>query len=177
MRECKADEFEEFLRAHRTVIVKPRRGSCGKGVRKIMIDCQDDIGRWYSKIYTEDVIVQEYLNQHPEMSAYHSESVNTIRITTVLTNNGLRIMNAALRMGNRGEVIDNHAAGGMLAAVDPETGIVFTPGVDKFSQRYIKHPVTQRMIVGTRIPYWDEVKKLARELALCVPEVRMLGET
>lgn len=172
---CSLNEFEVFCRYHLIVMVKPRRSSCGRGVRKMMIGNQVNLRDLFSELRNEDVIVEEYLNQHPEMSAFHPESVNTIRVTTVLTDSGVEIMNAAFRIGNRGEAIDNHAAGGIVASIDIETGIVTTSGVDKYSNRYIKHPVTKKMIVGFQIPHWDEVKKLVCEVAVYVPEIRYVG--
>lgn len=175
VKDCTIDGFESFCHKHKIVMIKPRRSSCGKGIRKVVINNELDIKKWYIELYNEDVIVEEYLTQHPAMSAIHPESVNTIRVTTVLTNSGVEIMNAAFRMGNRGEAIDNHASGGIVASIDLGTGIVVTSGVDKFSNRYIKHPITHKMILGFQIPYWDEVKRLAKEVSLCVPQVRYVG--
>ncbi|MGI6328767.1 MAG: sugar-transfer associated ATP-grasp domain-containing protein [Dethiobacteria bacterium] len=164
IKNCSFEQFEIFCRKHRILIVKPHCSSLGRGVKKVIVNHQTNLREWYLDLIEEDVVLEEYLVQHCEMSAFHPESVNTVRVTSVLTDDGVKIMNAAFRMGNKGSVVDNHGAGGIAAAIDINSGTVMTTGVDKYQNRYIKHPITGKMIVGFQIPFWDEVIKLVMEV-------------
>ena len=54
-------------------------------------------------------------------------------------------------MGNNFANIDNHAAGGIVTSIDKETGVVSSSGIDKYSNRYLYYPVTNKQIIG--IPF------------------------
>lgn len=171
---CSYGEFELFCKKHRRFMVKPRFGSCGKGVYLQSIEGVD-LHKLFNRFQAEDVVIDELIVQHRKMASLHPYSVNTVRVTTVLTDYDVEIMNVALRMGNGGSVIDNHAAGGLVANVDIESGIVYTTGVDKYSNRHVFHPVTGERIVGFEIPYWEEVKDLVGKAARVLPKVRYTG--
>lgn len=150
---CTLEEFKVFCTEHSNFIVKPTKSSLGKGVRKVNFNESIDINLLYKELVTRKFIVEEYIQQIDSMREFHESSVNTIRVTTVRTNNDVKVMSAALRLGNNGLEIDNHASGGIIASIDVEDGIVITQGIDKFGKRYIKHPMSQKIIVGYKVPY------------------------
>ena len=129
----------------------------------------------YKELKNEDIILEEYIDQLKEVAEFHPSSVNTIRVTTVFKDSKVHIMNAAFRMGNNFANIDNHAAGGIVAAIDKETGVVSSSGIDKYSNRYLYHPVTNKQIIGYSIPFWEEIINLAKELATVIPEIGYVG--
>ena len=45
----------------------------------------------------------------------------------------------------------------------------------KSSNRYTVHPLTGKPIVGYRIPFWNEIRTMVKELGLVVPELRYTG--
>lgn len=171
---CDFHEFESFCQVHSKFMVKPRFGSCGKGVYIQNVQ-GENLRELFSRLKEEDAVLDELIDQHPKMASLHPHSVNTVRVTTVLTDLGVEIMNVALRMGNDGSVIDNHAAGGLVANVDIDTGVVYTTGIDRLSNRYAFHPVTGEKIVGFEIPYWEEIVHLINEIAMVLPKVRYVG--
>lgn len=62
---------------------------------------------------------------------------------TVVTKKGeVVILSAVFRVGQRNRIVDNGGAGGILANIDPVTGIVYTNGADEFGNTYVKHPQT-----------------------------------
>ena len=172
---CTADEFMEFTRKHSPVIAKPRFGGLGNGIRKVnLTDCAD-ADQFFTWAQNMDLIVEQCIDQLDIMSRLHPPSVNTVRVTTAVANSEILIMSAALRIGNRGAYVDNHAAGGILAAIDIDSGVVMSQGIDKYGRRYVVHPMTGERIVGLEIPYWNETVQLVRHLALVVPQVRYVG--
>lgn len=110
-------------------------------------------------------IVQPRLVSHPDLRDIALDAVPTCRLVTLINEHGeVEPVIAVLRMpAVRGKVVDNIHAGGIAAPVDLATGEVgaatglgLTP-----SPRYRRHPVTDGQIEGRRLPYWDDIVKLA----------------
>ncbi|HLP02509.1 MAG TPA: sugar-transfer associated ATP-grasp domain-containing protein, partial [Opitutaceae bacterium] len=80
-----------------------------------------------------------------------------------------------LRTGVGGAVVDNGGAGGILAAIDPATGILSTDGRDEDGVYYPRHPDTGIVYRGFQIPRWAEVAELAGRLCRIVPGERYTG--
>lgn len=60
-------------------------------------------------------------------------------------------------MGRKGMITDNLSQSGIIVDIDLETGITVGYGVDKFRNKYIKHPDSNVIISGIEIPYWTKV--------------------
>ena len=80
-----------------------------------------------------------------------------------------------LRMGSGGGVIDNATAGGLAAAIDPETGIVTSEACREDMSRMLSHPDTGVQILGMQIPRWQELLALVDQLARVVPMQPFVG--
>lgn len=166
--------FIEFARRHERYIVKPRTMGRGEGV---YISCyiSDDICRSeYRTLCEEDAIVEEVIRQHDALSTLYPDSVNTIRIASVLTDEGVILLSSCMRIGNGG-VIDNFCQGGMTAQIDFDTGKIETPAVDKERNVYERHPITGTPFVGYQIPHWELVKETIRKMALVDPDAVFVG--
>ena len=168
-------EFECFCENIDIVIVKPKNGSFGEGIYKQLVSDIENLKEWYSDLKKDESILEELVIQHPILSSLHKESLNTIRITTVLEDDKVHVMNASLKIGNNGNAIDNHAAGGIVANICIGSGRVTSLGIDRYQNRYELHPLTNIMIVGLDIPYWDKAISLVKKLALRIPEIRHVG--
>ncbi len=70
---------------------------------------------------------------------------------------------------------DNVSTGGLVANIDKEYGVIDSYGVDKDSNKFLIHPHTQKQIIGYKIPYWEQVKSYAKQIANMVPNVRYVG--
>ncbi len=74
---------------------------------------------YLEQVYKKDFIVQEFLLQSVLLSKYNKESINTLRIFTyrsVITNE-VHVLHTVLRVGKKGQFVDNAHAGGMFCAV------------------------------------------------------------
>lgn len=76
-------------------------------------------------------IVEEVVKQHHDMSRINPDSVNTIRVYTVLTDGKANAIYACIRMGNSDRPVDNINAGGMYSPIDMKTGKIAFPACDK----------------------------------------------
>lgn len=167
-------EFIAFARQHGSYIVKPRASGRGEGVYISRYISDDICKNEYRVLCEEDAIVEEIIRQHDALNALYPDSVNTIRVASVLTDDGVILLNSCMRIGNGG-VIDNFCQGGMTAQIDFETGRIETPAVDKEHNVYEKHPITGTPFVGYQLPHWDLLKQTLKEMALVDPDAVFVG--
>ncbi len=169
-----AEEFAAFARRHGSYIVKPRTSGRGEGVYISRYISDDICKNEYKVLVEEDAIVEELIRQHDALNALYPDSVNTIRIASVLTDDGVILLNSCMRIGNGG-VIDNFCQGGMTAQIDYETGKIETPAVDKEKNVYDKHPITGVPFVGYQMPHWELMKETLKKMALLDPDAVFVG--
>lgn len=164
-------DFEEFLKGKKEIIVKPTSGTCGKGVDKLEVINRNKKELYEQLLKEETRLVEEVVTQCKEISKIHPSSINTVRVVTLKG----KVVVALLRMGNKGNIVDNFNHEGLVAPIDIEDGIIKFVAIDKLHNEYSEHPLTHEKIVGLKIPKWNEVKKLCEEAAGVISEVGYVG--
>ncbi|MEV5042659.1 sugar-transfer associated ATP-grasp domain-containing protein [Microbacterium sp. LMI1x-1-1.1] len=164
-----------FLARHPRVLAKPNEGHGGGGIDLHEVGPDVDVAAFRAEVTAKgQTVLDEFIVQHPEMSALYPDAVNTVRLITFLDGEGrVHLLAAVLRIGN-GDVIDNFASGGMFTMLDDE-GVALYPGVDKNSNVYREHPATGTPIVGFQVPQYDRVLDLVASLARRTPEAPYVG--
>lgn len=160
--------FVSFANAVGRFMVKQIDGDSGRGAKIIDVRDYHTLREVFAEIRSMGTaILEELIVQDPEMAKLHPDSVNTVRIPVVKSakTGEVHIFHPYLRTGQGGAVVDNAGAGGILADIDAQTGIVYTPGVDEAWHQYLLHPDTQVKIVGFQIPRWNEVIELVKEIS------------
>lgn len=159
------------------LVFKAADGKCGAQVE--IRNCEDfDKKSMVEFMETKDYgLVEEFIEQHPDINRLSPSAVNTVRIITELNDKGgVDILGCRLRISVNAPV-DNMAAGNLAAPIEESTGRVCGLGVysdiTKPEQEY--HPVTNVRIVGFQIPFWEEILQLARKAALIHPQNRSIG--
>lgn len=171
-----SDAFYGFVKKHSRFIVKPLDATRGEGIYIADLTGKDPEEFFREKLAGKKSCVEELIRQAPEMGHFHPESVNTVRIVTWLDGDDAEIVFALVRMGCGGSVVDNAGAGGIIAAVDADTGVVRSAGLrESGSAVYETHPDTGAQIRGTRIPMWEELREIAARAAKTLPEQRWIG--
>lgn len=171
------DDFSAFLENKKSFIVKPLNASCGNGVQIFEhTSPSEDSALWERVVneYAGEFIAEELIEQVPEMAKFHPSSVNTVRIPTIRLDDETLIIHPFMRMGQHGKKVDNAGAGGIICAVDVDTGKVFA-AADERGKVFGIHPESNEKIIGFEVPSWDEAKKLVKELACVVPDNRYTG--
>lgn len=169
------EEAIVFLTKYEILIGKPRSGSCGKGIVKIITKDFETSEKLYDYLKENNIeLVESYIIQQDKINKMHPNSVNTIRIVSLLNKGVVSIICAYFRIGN-GKFVDNFNSGGMVVPVDVETGIVKYKAIDKAGNVYDRHPMTDEEIIGFEIPMWNEVKELILKVAPIVPEIGLVG--
>ena len=110
------------------VIIKPTLSSHGKGVQKLHVEngAVDAKGTKLKDLlldYGKNFLIQELVKQHPAMDALNPDSVNSIRIVTYRKGMEVLALYAAIRIGRKGEQIDNESAGGISAKINMQVRI------------------------------------------------------
>lgn len=188
------EEVISFMQKHKTFMAKPIDGGCGHGIEKININDYSSLDEVYNKLTEEgkNFELEELIKQHEEVSKIYPDSINTVRVVTIVTTeDGSSILSipenerkniklvphiicAYFRIGN-GKFVDNFNSGGMVAPVNEKTGIVSQVAIDKQKNVYEKHPQTNTIIKGFKFPYWNDVLELCKEACKEVPEMGYVG--
>lgn len=176
MKNCKVEDFKDFCLKHDRMFIKPQDGTYGRGVS--IVECgSKNTEELYKQYAGRNVLVEEVITQHPEMAAFNSSSLNSLRVVTLLKADGEPIVlpGSAVRVGRAGKIADNFHHNGMGCQIDNETGIVCSTGIDKAGRRHIVHPDSKLTLLGFQIPQWAAVKERVCAAAKVVPEVRYVG--
>ncbi|MDE5540201.1 MAG: hypothetical protein K2J20_06945 [Bacilli bacterium] len=171
------EDIFAFMHKHSVFMAKPISGTCGKGIEKINTKDYSNLDEIYAYLTSEGMNfeLEEVLVQHKKVSKIYPESINTVRIVTILDDaNVPHVICAYFRIGN-GKYVDNFNSGGMVAPVDEATGTVIDKAIDKQKNLYEIHPATNSLIKGFAFPDWDKALKLVQEASYLVPEMRYIG--
>lgn len=164
-------EFKKFCEKHQQFIAKPTKESCGKGVEIIDVKNQNIEELYNSLLNGSQILIEEIAQQCKKINDLHPSSINTIRVVTL---KGM-VVTALLRIGNNNNHVDNFNHEGLCVPIDIEDGIIKYKAIDKKGNLYEKHPITNKDIIGFKIPKWQEVKKICEQASLEIPQVGYIG--
>lgn len=184
--------FSEFVSRHSQFVVKPTDMGGGTGVHKLSIEkdsSDDEIKRifeglllekemnqtLYSRGKEHSLVLEELIVQASEMSAFHPNSVNAVRVTTVKVGDKVNIVYPWIKIGRNGAFLTSAVYGTMDACIDSETGVVNTLAYTEKNEVFEKHPDTGVSIIGYKIPKWNELIALVKTLANKLTNIRYVG--
>lgn len=161
-------------------IVKPARFT-GGGSHIEFIDgplehaaAQALLQKWADAEY----IVQRIIVQHPSLNEFSDTSVNTMRVETLVFHGEAHILSAVLRIGKRGSRVDNTAQGGYLALIRPDGTLdrrAFTERNGDTDFQYIEQTDEGKRFEDFAVPSWEKVRDTALDLALKLPQLKLIG--
>lgn len=169
--------FCEFCRKHSTIVVKPPCDALGRGVRPVKTGGNINLRELFDSLVAEygDFIAEELIVAHRKIRKLNPDSVNTIRLVTYPTPDGIVLQVPFMKIGQAGSFVDNGGAGGILVAIDPATGKLCSDGCDEDGVIYENHPQTGVKFKGYQLPKWEQAVQMAKELAGRVPGQNYLG--
>ena len=162
-------------------IIKPSLGGTwGIGVKLfqtndgIVTDANQSVKDLFAS-YPLGFVVQERLEQHPDMAKLNPTSLNTIRVMSYRRGNEIVVLYAVVRIGRKDQIVDNETAGGIKADIDLKTGRI--KGCAIGSPKESLMPVTD---VGTptdnyQIPCFDKVLDVVKEMHFRLPYFNLIG--
>ena len=173
------ESFISFASNHEKFIIKPIDEARGTGIQIYDSKKSDKTPEelFYTNLIKGKYIAEELIEQASEMAKFHPESINTIRLVTWLDDdNAVRKIFALVRMGIGSSIVDNAGAGGGIASVDIDTGIITSDLMREDGKSCFKmHPDTNVQIKKSRIPKWNECLKFADEVSHVVPNLKWIG--
>ncbi|MDD2409144.1 MAG: sugar-transfer associated ATP-grasp domain-containing protein [Bacilli bacterium] len=166
--------FQKFVNKHQEFIVKPLDGEGGYGIQKMHINNKTNLKKLFHDLLSNNqVLIEEYINQHKKITELYNNSVNTLRLFTFYDGTKTYVLNSVFKLGNGG-VIDNFCSGGMYTFVD-DNGKIIVPAIDQNDNIYYIHPITKKDILGFVIPMYQEACNLVKEAAILIPEIKYIG--
>lgn len=172
LRTASLTDFSNFVLTKKVFMAKAIDLCCGKGIEKFEYNSNINLEELYNKLkLNKQFLIEEYVVQHNAMNKLYPDSVNTLRIVTLLKNNKVHIVFSGLRIGNLGNSVDNFNHGGLLVPIN-NNGIIDYPAIDKNGNVYKYHPYTNTLFIGYQIPMFNQVIDFAKELALVIPQIR-----
>ena len=174
--ESTPQQLADFCRGKASVFAKVTSSFGGQGVEKLTLSDSTDYPQLYQRLLSEGKnLVEDTLVQHPEMERLCPNSVNTLRMVTVLKDGVAHLVYALVRMGNGKSHTDNISSGGMYALLDQAGRISEKAFCDKTSGYYTSHPVSGVVFHDFVVPYFQEAKALFIQAAQVEPRVGYVG--
>ena len=169
------EEAVERIAGQPEVIIKPSQESgSGRGIQFLRKEQETEVRGFLQDNSERDYIVQAVVKQHPALESVHAGSLNTIRICTLLLEDGVHVLSVVLRMGVNKSRIDNVTAGGISAAIKTDGTL------DKYAytyytgERFAKHP--QGLVFdGYKIPEYYKVIDTVKILAQTIGSFRLVS--
>lgn len=164
--EASFDDFQKLITSC-DCIIKPSDGKLGRGVFKVTKE--ESAGRvkeLYDSCVKNRALIEECIVSCDELKAFHPESLNTIRVVTVSNQKKSEVFGSFLRTGVGGSVVDNAHAGGIFAQINVQEGVIESDGINTSGQSFERHPDSNLVFKGTKIPHWDTIVKTCCEAAL-----------
>lgn len=161
------------------VIIKPTLASHGDGVKKLHIQngIVDDKGTNLKDLlvkYGKDFLIQDLVKQHQAMSALNPDSINTIRIVTYRKGMDVFVLYAAIRIGRKGQAIDNESAGGISTKINTDGTLCKwaygAPGQDK-----IELTDSGIKLEGYQVPSFEKAVDVVKKQHLNLPFQDLVG--
>lgn len=102
-------EFKEFVKNNKVIVVKPLDAEGGEGIEKFVYDPNRNYAELYEELMAnKQVLIEEWIQQHPNLNKLYDKSVNTMRMFTFYKDGKSYFLQGLLKIGN-GAVADNIA--------------------------------------------------------------------
>ena len=130
-----------------------------------------------SRAERKPVLVQRRLVNSPEIVQFTTGALSTFRVVTYVGPDGkIGILSAGLKRPVGAMEVDNSRAGGIVAGIELETGVLMPASSRSFpGQLMPQHPDTGATISGHRLSCWQEVRVLSLKAQAAFPEIWSVG--
>ncbi len=166
--ELSIKEVIEKCRDKGEVVLKPAKFSAGgRGVLFWNAEINSDSQLVDYLNNTEFVICQEVIKQHADLNRLSKNSVNSIRMMTMVFENQTYLLSSVIRMGTNTARIDNFTSGGIASGIKPN-GQLRNVAYDVCANRYDRHPLGtefESVVIPNYYECVDIVTRLAKRFA------------
>ena len=173
------EQVVELLLKEQAVFVK-RATDCGGANGVFFVENQgkdqfvNDFNAVVEKIST-DIAIQRLVVQHDDIAKLNPDSVNTLRLLSILHKEGqVKVYSALLRIGGGKSKVDNFCSGGMAVGVN-ENGCLRKYGYYLNGNRITAHPLSNIEFEGYKLPSFEKAVELVKQAHMYVPHFRMVS--
>ena len=175
--ESNKDEVIRFCAGKAEVFAKIKDGEGSHGVERIRVADYPDLNDLYEHLMASGFgLLEDVVDQHPDVEALHPGSVNCLRVITLLDEEGEpHLLYTVQKMGLGDSFVDCSC---MFTPVDPGTGKIKYPAHSGDTPRgivYEEQPDTHIRLTGYQLPFVPEAVTMCLEAAKAVPQVRYIG--
>lgn len=151
--------------------------SCGHGAELLKTADFKSADEFYEYVKGKGFgTLEDVLENHPDIAAVYPHSANTMRMITIIGDDGLPyLIYSVQKFGNNDRIVDNY---GVHGPVDLETGEFLYPahpGETTADELFTEHPYTGHPLVGFKTPYFKEAKEMVLKAAMVIPQMRYVG--
>ena len=172
-RQITIDRAISLISAASEIIYKPALESgSGRGIQFIKTSDTEAIRNILAGT-DKDFTIQEVIEQHPALNSIHPGSVNSIRVASLLMDDGVHILSSCLRMGAGASRVDNHHAGGMSSGINSD-GTLQKYAYFLDGKKTDKHP-SGFVFDGFSVPSYDKIKDLVLNAHPRIGHFRLVG--
>lgn len=176
LREADPQVLARFCRDCGVVFAKPHAEFGGKGVERLEPGPDTDFVALHRRLLDGgQFLVEEAIRQHPEVARLCPQSVNTLRVVTLLAEGEAKFVYALLRIGSGQGHVDNISSGGMYTLVGAQGELEFPAFCDQTGLYYDCHPMTGVTYRGYRLPFFREAVDLCCRAAQVEPRLGYIG--
>src|SRR5699024_3126733 len=160
-----------LINTNKDMIIKPSNSNNGAGITGFKTSNTElYIGEEIISIhdllhkYNGNFIIQEMLEQHPNMAEPHPASVNTLRMVTFRWKNDINYLLAYGRFGSDGDIRDNADSNIDTRIGVKDNGEFFDFALNQNGERFTEHPTTGFKFSDLKpIPNYDEFIQFVKD--------------
>ena len=160
----------------RGAVIKQAWGSSGGHSVVFQEHCTEEALQKAVRGISEDIIIQKPVEQHEVLAGINATSVNTVRVLSLLTRDGVKILSCFLRCGRAGAHVDNTSSGGFACGIDPDGRLrKYAYTRNDYTNAVTEHPDSHVVFEGLYIPSWDKMIDMVRRAHPQSPHFRMVS--
>ena len=166
----------KIIESEYEIIIKPSQESgSGRGIAFYKTrEAKNEIRNFLENNKEKDYIIQAIVQQHESLAAIYPNALNTIRVTTLLLDDGVHVLSSILRMGAGKSRVDNASNGGV------SVGINSGGKLNKFGHVLYKGTAVEKHPNGFRfenfeVPEFDKIIYTVKRLAQYTGNFRLVS--
>lgn len=177
-RQIDIEKAESLLAMRPEVIVKPSQES-GGGRDIKFYDTKADIEELKNVLCDKNeknLIIQDIVRQHYELGKMHPKSLNTVRVYTLMLDDGVHVLSASLKMGAGSSRLDNvERNSGIIAGVKDNGNLMDTAYFDLYSGKTTDRHPEGMLLSEIKVPEFEKMIEAVKRLAQYAGNFRMIG--
>ncbi len=176
IRKAGEDGLRSFCADHAVVFAKVPDSFGGQGIERHVSSEIEDFHAFFKRCMdNRQFLVEDAIVQHPVMNELCPDTINTLRICTLMVDGEPKHVYTIVRMGIGGSCVDNATSGGIYTWVDPDGILRYPCFSDKTGFHYTEHPSTGMKFEGFKIPLYDECIEFCLKVARVEPRMGYVG--